>query len=65
MRPQIVKIAVLGLCLLLPLPVAAQSPPPPTGPPPPGLPIDASSFVLLLFGLAFGIFIAVRRKRLS
>ncbi|ARV13520.1 hypothetical protein BTO09_05810 [Gilvibacter sp. SZ-19] len=60
-----VKITVLGLCLLLPQSIAAQSPPPPTGPPPPGLPIDASSFVLLIFGLALGVFIAYRRKRLS
>lgn len=65
MRPQIVKIFVLGLSLLLPNLALAQDPPPPTGPPPPGFPIDANIFILVILGLAYGVFVAYRRRRLS
>ncbi len=65
MRPQIVKITVLGLCLLFPLVSFAQDPPPPTGPPPPGVPIDASILFLFAAGLIFGIYFAIKKSRLS
>ena len=65
MRPQIVKITVLGLCLLLPLVSYAQSPPPPTGPPPPGVPLDENLLLLFAAGLVFGVYVAIRKKRLA
>ena len=65
MRPQIVKITVLGLGLLFPLFSYAQSPPPPTGPPPPGVPIDANIVLLFIAGLAFGVYIALKKQRLA
>jgi hypothetical protein len=65
MRPQIVKIFVLGLSLLLPNMALAQSPPPPTGPPPPGFPIDANIAILLFLGLVYGVYVAYKRARTS
>lgn len=65
MRPQIVKIFVLGLVFLLPNVAMAQSPPPPTGPPPPGFPIDANIFILIILGLVYGAYVAYKRRRLN
>jgi len=49
--------------LLICATMLAQKPPEPTGPPPgPGLPIDGGLFVLLISGVAYGIYELKRKK---
>jgi len=76
MRYQIVEniktLAITSFCVLMSVAVFGQSESPKTGPPapnmnrtPPGLslPIDSELFLLLLVGVGYGIYIAIKRVR--
>lgn len=72
MRPQIVKniLALFLFHLIVCVSAIAQqkSPPPPqpeSTPPPVGLPIDGNLWVLLLFGLIFGVYLLIFKTNLK
>ncbi len=75
MRPQIVKILTYVYCFLTAIPMLSQGPSPGAGPPSPNrcpgcppedpLPIDDHIWIIILVGLLFGIYVVVKKHRLT
>ena len=71
MRPQIVAILALVLSLLNSTIMQAQvsggsgSPPPPPPTPPPELPLDSGILLLVIAGIGYGSYVAIKKIRLS
>jgi len=62
------KVVASNLFVLISFVCAAQqgnNPPPPQPPPPPGLPIDGGLVMLIILGLAYGIYIILKEKKIS
>lgn len=68
MRSQIVTIYTFMLSMLSSFSASAQltgggDPPPPPTTPPPELPIDSAIILLLVLGVLYGIFVAIKKVR--
>ena len=71
MRPQIVKILTFGLFIINSTymlgqsPSGSSSPPPPSNNRGPNLPIDDNILILILLGLAFGVYVIYKKSRIN